>query len=176
MDLTYSQALKESMTMLGKDPLTRIVGYGLKVTHEKSSFAGVPADQLVETTVAENLLAGIGIGLSLTGLKPVLFFERFDFVLNALDAIVNHLDAADIISNGVFRPTCILRIVVGNRHKPLYTGHTHTRDHTEALRRMVSFPVWPVRTSEEVLAAYEMAAKNLHNHSTAIVEYKDLYT
>lgn len=174
MDLTYKQALAHSMTLLGKDPLTRVVGYGLKMGHEKGSFAGVPFEQLVETTVAENLLAGIGIGLALTGLKPVLFFERFDFVLNALDAIVNHLDATEIISNGEFRPNCILRIVVGNSQNPLFTGHTHTRNHAEALKRMVRFPVWVVRSAEEVLTAYEMAQKNLHLHSTAIVEFKDL--
>lgn len=174
MDLTYRQALSQSMTMLGRDPLVRVCGYGLKVGHEKGSFAGVPFEQLVETTVAENLLAGIGIGMSLMGLKPVIFYERFDFVLNALDAIVNHLDAAEIISNGEFRPTCILRIVVGNTQNPLFTGHTHTRNHAEALKRMVRFPVWQVRSAEEVMTAYEMAYKNLSNHSTAIVEFKDL--
>lgn len=174
MDLTYKQALKASMDMLGKDPLVRVVGYGLKVGHEKASFAGVPFDQLVEVTVAENLLAGIGIGLALTGLKPVLFFERFDFVLNALDAIVNHLDAAEIISRGEFHPTCIIRIVVGNSQNPLYTGHTHTRNHAEALKRMVRFPVWSVKSPEEVLVAYEEAYKNLRLHSTAIVEFKDI--
>lgn len=174
MDLSYKDALKQSMSMLAADPLTRFVGYGLKIGRAAGSMADAKEEQIVEVTVAENLLAGIGIGLALTGLKPVLFFERFDFVLNALDAIVNHLDAAEIISKGEFRPTCILRIVVGNTQKPLYTGHTHTRDHSEALKRMVRFPVWRVRTTEEVLTAYEMAAKNLHRHSTAIVEYKDL--
>lgn len=162
------------MKMLAQDPLTRFVGYGLKVGRAAGSMADAKEEQLVEVTVAENLLAGIGIGLALTGLKPVLFFERFDFVLNALDAIVNHLDAAETISNGEFHPTCILRIVVGNTQKPLFTGHTHTRNHSEALDRMVSFPVWQVRSPEEVLTAYEMAYKNLHLHSTAIVEFKDL--
>ncbi len=174
MDLTYKQALADSMTMLGKDPLTRLCGYGLTVGHEKGSFAGVPLAQVCEFTVAEGLMTSAAIGMSLCGLKPVIFYERFDFVLNALDAIVNHLDAAEIISKGEFRPTAILRIVVGNTHKPLYTGHTHTRDHTESLRHMVRFPVWPVRSAQEVLTAYEMAYKNLHIHSTAIVEYKDL--
>lgn len=175
MDMTYKQAIRESMKMLAQDPLTRFVGYGLKIGRAAGSMADAQEEQLVETTVAENLLAGIGIGLALTGLKPVLFFERFDFILNALDAIVNHLDAAPIISNGEFRPTCILRIVVGNQHNPLYTGHTHTRDHSAALQRMVNFPVWPVRSVEEVLTAYEMAYKNLPLHSTAIVEFKDRY-
>lgn len=174
MDLTYKAALRQSMTMLGKDPLVRVCGYGLKVGHEKGSFAGVPFAQLQEFTVAEGLMTSAAIGLSLMGLKPVIFYERFDFVLNALDAIVNHLDAAEIISKGEFRPTAILRIVVGNTANPLFTGHTHTRNHAEALKRMVRFPVWQVRTPEEVITAYEMAMKNLHVHSTAIVEFKDL--
>lgn len=174
MEISYREAIKQSMSMLAADPLTRFVGYGLKIGRAAGSMADAKEEQIVETTVAENLLAGIGIGLAITGLKPVLFFERFDFVLNALDAIVNHLDAAEIISKGEFRPTCILRIVVGNSQKPLYTGHTHTRDHSEALKRLVRFPVWRVKTPEEVLTAYEMAYKNLHLHSTAIVEYKDL--
>lgn len=173
--MNYKDAIRESMTMLAQDPLTRFCGYGLKIGRAAGSMVGAKEEQICEFTVAENLMTGAAIGMALVGLKPVILYERFDFVPNALDAIVNHLDAAEIISKGEFHPTCILRIVVGNKHKPLFTGHTHTRDHTEALRRMVRFPVWPVRSAEEVLTAYEMAAKNLHIHSTAIVEYKDLY-
>lgn len=174
MDLSYKEALKRSMSMLAQDPLTRFCGYGLKIGRAAGSMEDVTESQICEFTVAEGLMTSAAIGLSLTGLKPVIYYERFDFVLNALDAIVNHLDAAEIISKGEFRPTCILRIVVGNTQKPLHTGHTHTRDHSEALKRMVRFPVWRVKTPEEVLTAYEMAAKNLSIHSTAIVEYKDL--
>jgi pyruvate/2-oxoglutarate/acetoin dehydrogenase E1 component len=173
MDLTYKEALKQSMTMLGRDPLFRVCGYGLKVGHEKSSFAGVPANQLCEFTVAEGLMTSAAIGMSLTGLKPLVYLERADFLWNAMDAIVNHLDACETISNGEFRPTMILRIVVGNKQKPLFTGHTHTQNNAEALKRAVRFPVWVARSAEEVMAAYEMAAKNLHLHSTAIYELKD---
>jgi hypothetical protein len=174
MDLTYKAALRESMTMLGRDPLTRFVGYGLKTGHEKSSFAGVPATQLAEFTVAEGVMTSAAIGMSLMGLKPIVYFERCDFLLNALDAIVNHLDACRFISNGEFRPTAILRIVVGNRENPLFTGHTHTRDHSNALRNMVNFPVICVHTAEEVMAAYQYAYANFRHLSCAIVEYKDL--
>lgn len=174
MDISYKQALTNSMTMLGRDPLFRVCGYGLKIGHEKGSFQGVRYDALNEFTVAESLMTSAAIGMSLTGLKPLVYFERFDFLPNAMDSICNHLDACEIISNGEFRPTAILRIVVGNRYKPLFTGHTHTRDYTEALKRMVRFPVWPVKSPDEVLTAYEMAYKNLAIHSTAIVEYKDL--
>lgn len=174
MDLTYKAALKESMTMLGADSLTRVCGYGLKVGHEKGSFAGVPIEQIQEFTVAEGLMTSAAIGMSLMGLKPVVYFERCDFLLNALDAIVNHLDACRFISNEEFRPTAILRIVVGNKFSPLFTGHTHTRDHSGALRNMVNFPVLCVHTADEVMAAYEYAYANWKHRSCAIVEYKDL--
>lgn len=173
--MTYKEAIRDSMTMLAQDPLTRFCGYGLKVGRAAGSLVGAKEEQLCEFTVAENLMTGAAIGMALTGLKPLVLFERFDFILNGLDAIVNHLDAMETISQGEFRPTCILRIVAGNKRKPLFTGHTHTRNHTIGLRHLVRFPVWEVRTPEEVTTAYQEAYKNLALHSTAIVEMKDLY-
>lgn len=173
--MTYKESIREAMTFLAQDPRTRFCGYGLKVGRAAGSLVGASENQICEFTVAENLMMGAAIGMALKGLKPLVLFERFDFVPNALDAIVNHLDAIKTISRGEFNPTCILRIVVGNQNNPLFTGHTHTRDHTEALRKLVRFPVWPVKCADGVRVAYEEAYKSLPLHSTAIVEYKDLY-
>jgi pyruvate/2-oxoglutarate/acetoin dehydrogenase E1 component len=166
--------LTTAMTELGRDPKARFIGYGLTVGKEKSTFSGVPSSSIVETTVAENLMTGIAIGLSLKGYKPLVYFERFDFVLNALDAIVNHLDKMSAISDGQFRPACIFRIVVGNRHKPRFTGPTHTQDFSDALRHMVNFPVVPLLDRSGVVKAYAEAKRALDcGYSTALIEYKD---
>jgi pyruvate/2-oxoglutarate/acetoin dehydrogenase E1 component len=124
--------------------------------------------------VAENLMVGFAIGLSLKGLKPVVFIERMDFWWNASDAIVNHLDKINQISHGEFNPTMILRIVVGNRNKPLFTGATHTQDYSPSLRAAVSFPVIGVGDALDIQRVYSDAHIALSMHSTAIVEYKDL--
>lgn len=174
MDLSYRDALKESMTMLSYDPLTRFCGYGLTVGREKSSFAGAKPEQIKEFTVAEGLMTSAAMGMSLAGLKPVVYLERADFLYNAMDAIVNHLDACRFISRGEFKPKVILRIVVGNSEKPLFTGHTHTRDNSAGLRSMVNFPVLNVYSAAEVSAAYEYAYQS--PLSVAIYEYKDLLT
>lgn len=171
--MTYKDAIRDSMTMLAQDPLTRFCGYGLKIGRAAGSLVGAKEEQLCEFTVAENLMTGAAIGMALTGLKPLVLFERADFLWNAMDAIVNHLDACETISLGEFRPTMILRIVVGNRYKPLFTGHTHTRNNAEALRNAVRFPVWECRTAEEIITAYQEAYRNLPLHSTAIYEFKD---
>jgi pyruvate/2-oxoglutarate/acetoin dehydrogenase E1 component len=175
--VTYKQALTEANTALAADPRTIFLGYGITKTHALGTLKGVKPAQLLEMPVAENLMAGAAIGLSLAGRLPVLYIERCDFLLNALDAIVNHLNAIPITSRGEFKPAVIIRVVVGNRDKPLFTGHTHTQDFSEALRRMVSedFYVHRLQTNNaDVSGVYACAReRQLRGHSTALFEYKD---
>lgn len=178
MDLSYKEALKRSMSMLAQDPLTRFCGYGLKIGRAAGSMADAHEEQICEFTVAEGLMTSAAIGLSLTGLKPVVFVERADFLYNALDAICNHLDKCREISKGEYNPCVIFRVVIGNKHKPLYTGPTHTFDPSDAMEHLVRFPIYgPLKTPEEVLAAYERAKKDQDDGrcSSMIFELKDLY-
>lgn len=173
MDRTYKQAIEDSMTMLAQDPLTRFVGYGLLKGRNGCGLRNVRDEQICEFTVAEGLMTSAAIGMALTGLKPVVLIERADFIWNAMDAIVNHLDACATISNYEFNPAILIRVIIGNKHGPLFTGHTHTQDNHEAVKRAVRFPVWKVRTPDEVMTAWEVAYKNLSLHSTIVYEEKD---
>ena len=171
----YKDALTSAMTAFAQDNRARFIGYGVKEpSRGGGTFSGVPKEQCVETPVAENLMVGLGIGMALAGLKPLVYIERSDFLLNALDAIVNHLDAMQRISRGEFMPRLLLRIVVGNRDKPLFTGPTHTQDFSDAFREMVSFPVFNLENVQQVQFFYEKALPELKYHSTALFEYKDL--
>lgn len=173
--MTYKESLTAAMTELARDPACVFLGYGITHGRAMGTLRDVPASQLIETPVAENLMVGLAIGLSLKGRKPVVFFERFDFVLNAADAIVNHLNAAATISRGEFKPAVILRVVVGNKTKPLFTGETHTQDFSVAFRSMVFFPVVTAWTAQEVTQLYAEAKRRQDSgESMMIVEYKDL--
>jgi pyruvate/2-oxoglutarate/acetoin dehydrogenase E1 component len=175
MTKTYKQALTDSMATLAGDPARRFVGYGLTHGRCAGTLAAARPEQIIETPVAENLMAGAAIGLSLAGLKPVVFIERADFLLNALDAIVNHLDKIALLSRGEFKPAVILRIVVGNSKKPLFTGATHTQNFAFALQQMVSFPVYELLDAEKVETCYLEAVSNQDRGvSTALFEFKDL--
>jgi pyruvate/2-oxoglutarate/acetoin dehydrogenase E1 component len=176
--LSYKDELTKAMESLAQDPLVRFVGYGVKIGGlAGGTLKNVSDSQLIEMPVAENLMVGFAIGLSLKGLKPVVFIERMDFWWNASDAIVNHLDKINQISHGEFNPTMILRIVVGNRNKPLFTGATHTRDYSPSLRAAVSFPVInltdPARIENHYKASH-ICLDGEGRHSTALIEYKDL--
>lgn len=173
--MSYKNELALAMNNLAADRAVRFIGYGVRIGGRAlGTLKDVSEKQLVETPVAENLMVGLATGMSLAGLRPVVFIERMDFILNALDAIVNHLGAAKKISRGQFQPSAILRVVVGNRHKPLYTGPTHTQDFTNAVRMMVDFPVVRLTEPQQIAPAYFEAHEALHRgRSTMIVEHKD---
>lgn len=175
--MQYKQALTDSMKAFAEDPKSRFVGYGLlNGKGGNGTMKEIPNEKIVETTVAENLLIGIAHGLSLTGLRPLALIERSDFLPNCLSAISHHLDCANLISRGQFNPCVIIRVVIGNSNKPLFTGYTHTRNLAPAMKAMLQMPVYEVNTPDEVMAAYDRAMHEQREGigSSMIFERKDL--
>lgn len=173
--MTYKESLHAAMLELDKDEKRRYLGYGIRYgARAGGSFNGISDDKMIECPVCENLMLGMAIGLSLKGLKPVVYFERFDFLILAADALCNHLDAAKIISRGEFNPAVIIRVVVGNSQKPLFTGHTHTRDYGVAISQMVNFKVWRVNDEWQFGPTYKKAADAQDaGESSIVIEMKD---
>lgn len=172
--LKYKSALTAAMTSLASDPRRVFIGYGLQTGRAMGTLKDVPSAQIIETPVAEGLMASMAIGQSIAGKLPVVYFERCDFITNAMDAIVNHLNAIAKLSHNEFRPAVILRITVGNKSKALFTGPVHTQDFTEALRMMVSFPVTRLLSAEACPRIYQEAMDlQARGISSAIVEFKD---
>jgi pyruvate/2-oxoglutarate/acetoin dehydrogenase E1 component len=160
--LTYKDALCQAMRDLAKDPLVIFIGYGINCGAQAGgTFKGIPKDQLLETPVAENLMAGLAIGLALKGRRPVLWIERIDFILNALDSLVNHLDKIAEISAGDFKPAIIIRAAVGNKSKPIFSGPTHVQDFSEALEKMLNLSIVVLNEAAGIIPAYECARANL---------------
>lgn len=172
--LAYKAAIAQAMSDLSSDPAHIFVGYGL--THGRA-MGTIPREaNILETPVAENLMMGVACGLALTGRRPLVYVERMDFLLNALDCLVNHIDKAAGISRGEFSPGVIVRVTVGNSEKPLFTGEPHTQDFYAALRLMlVRTVVVRLHQFDDIVAIYAAAAaQQREGKSTVIVEYKDL--
>jgi pyruvate dehydrogenase E1 component beta subunit len=172
--MTYKECLMQGYEELAKDPKSIFVGYNVKIGKGAGIYKNIPEDKLFETPVAENLMAGVAIGLSIEGYKPILYFERFNFILNALDAVVNHLDKFDNLSYGEYKPKVIIRAVIGGKNTPFYTGSTHTQDFTEALKHIVHFPVHKLPLNQMIIKnIFEVAY--MSTESILIIEEKDLY-
>lgn len=172
--MKYKEALHFSMVHLACDPAIRFIGYGLKKAGAGGTLSGIDKRVIVETTVAEGLMLGMATGLSLAGLKPVVFIERMDFILNAMDAICNHLLRIRELSDREFQPAAIIRCVVGNSQKPLFTGPTHTTNYANMFRDLPNLNVFELNEAGEIPKAYEMAHTLLGSGiSTMLIEFKD---
>jgi MoaA/NifB/PqqE/SkfB family radical SAM enzyme len=172
--LTYQEAIKQSMEEIAKDPKAIFLGYNVKYGNKGYGTLGnISTEQILETPLAENLMGGLAMGLSLEGFKPVLFFERHDFILNALDNIVNHIDKIEKMSYGEFKAPVLIRATVGSKY-PLYPGPQHTQDFTKAFEELVCMPVYKPLNSREMLETYNRL-KNF-NSPAIIIEEKDKYS
>ena len=111
----------------------------------------------IETPVFEETQLGMSIGLSLNGFLPICCYPRFDFFILAMNQAVNHLDKLNIISNGLFKPKVIVRILVGNK-KPLNAGEQHTQNHSKALKSMIkNCNIFEINRANQVIPFYKKA-------------------
>jgi pyruvate dehydrogenase E1 component alpha subunit len=168
---SYKDAVNIAMKELG-DLGAIFIGYNVARGDAMGTLKEVPADQKVETPVAENLMAGLAIGISFEGFLPVVYFERHDFMLVAMDAIVNHIDKIERISHGEYKVPVIIRAVTADAG-PFYSGITHSQDFTNLLKTAVSFPVSDPQNGREILGAFRDAVAS--ERPAIIVERKSLY-
>jgi pyruvate/2-oxoglutarate/acetoin dehydrogenase E1 component len=132
------------------------------------SMEGIDFAQRIETPVVEELQMGMGIGLALQGFLPVLVYPRFDFLLRAADALVNHLDKLEEMSRGQFVPKVIIRTRVGKR-TPLDPGPQHRQDHYRAFQFLLgTVGVERILDPVQILPTYRAALES--PRSTLVVE------
>ena len=142
------------------------VGYGGVASY--TALDGVPDSQRIELPVVEELQMGISVGLALQNYLVVSIYPRIDFLLRAMDQLVNHLDKLEAMSGGQFKPRIIIRTRVGSR-KPLDAGPQHSQDHTAAFRMMLTnVDVVRIERDAEILPTYEAALASAR--STIVVE------
>jgi len=175
--VTYKDILTETMGIIAEEPRVVFVGYGVKFGRVGGTLSKVQESQLIEMPLAEALMAGVCIGMSIKGLIPVLVIERYDFILLAMDQIVNQLDKLCKLSNGIHKPAVIIRVIQGSRNTPLFTGPTHTQSFSTAMRHLVTFPVMDLKWGSSIEPQYRWALEQAKlGKSTLLVEDRDLYS
>lgn len=175
--MRYFDELKRAMNMLAADPRVIFLGQAVACpgTAMSNTLADVPAAQLLELPVDEEMQMGMTNGLALAGRIPVSVFPRWNFLLLAMNQLVNHLDKFDVMSNGGYRPKAIIRTGIGSE-RPLHPQHQHVGDFTDALRSMcTTIEVLRLDEPEDVVPAYRRALERTDGRSTLIVEYGDYY-
>jgi len=83
-------------------------------------------DRIIDTPVSESATTGAAIGASLAGMKPIIVHPRMDFMLYAMDAIVNQAAKWSHMFGGQAYPGVTIRSII-NR------GGEQGAQHSQAL-------------------------------------------
>ena len=138
LDLKYKNEIIRSMEWLGENEDTIFLGQSVKYSGNAmyNTTKTISEDKLVELPVFEDVQMGMSMGMALEGFVPITSYPRFDFLICAVNQLVNHLDKITIISEGQFQPRVIIRTSIGSRI-PLDAGEQHTQDHTQAFKNLL---------------------------------------
>lgn len=81
--------------------------------------------RVIDTPIAENGFAGIGVGAAQCGLRPVIEFMTFNFSLIGIDQVINSAAKLRYMSGGAFTIPIVFRGPGGSVHQ-LAAQHSHS--------------------------------------------------
>jgi len=169
---TYQSELVKAMKILRNELNVVFIGQNLKSKGcpMYNSLLGLNAN-IIEVGVMEDTQMGMSIGMALNGDIPVSCFPRIDFLICAINQLVNHLDKVEQMSKGEFKPGVIIRTQIGNT-KPLNPGPQHCGDYTMGIKKMVKYiKVVKLTKPEQIVKSYKEALKRAKmGQSTLLIE------
>ena len=119
MNLTFRSALALALEReLAADP--DVFVFGLDVPDHKRIFGSTDglvekfgANRVFGTPLSEDAMTGVAIGAALSGLRPVHVHIRADFMLLAMNQLVNMASNLRYMSGGQLRVPLVVRAVIG---------------------------------------------------------------
>jgi pyruvate dehydrogenase E1 component beta subunit len=116
--------------ILSSDQKSLIMGLG--VTDPKGIFGTTlgliekyGSNRVIETPTSENAVTGIGVGLAITGYRPIMVHQRFDFFLLAMDQLVNSAAKWHYMFGGQQSVPITIRLITG---RGWGQGPTHSQN------------------------------------------------
>jgi acetoin:2,6-dichlorophenolindophenol oxidoreductase subunit beta len=117
--------------LLEKYPEVFVIGQGLwspwyvgNSMNDLDKKFGV--ERIVDSPVSESAITGIGVGASLSGMRAIVVHPRMDFMLYAMDALVNQAAKWSHMTGGQAHPSVTVRAII-NR------GGEQGAQHSQAL-------------------------------------------
>lgn len=95
-EISHAAALREAISFsMEKDDTVYVMGQGINDASgmfgvTKGLFCKFGTNRVFDTPLSENALTGMAMGSAITGMRPLYCHNRPDFLLLAMDPLVNH--------------------------------------------------------------------------------------
>ena len=153
-NLTYSEAILEGFKyLLDNYPEVFVIGQGLwSPWYVGNSMKDLDKlygkERIIDTPVSENAVTGAAVGASLCGAKPIVVHPRMDFLLYAMDPIINQAAKWSYMFGGQSNPQLTVRSIVnrGGEQGAQHSQLLHSLfAHIPGLRVVMPFSVKDAR-------------------------------
>ena len=103
------------MDFLGGNSDTLFIGQAVEFpgTAMSNTLKDVPKNKLLELPVAEEMQMGMTLGLAMDGNVPISIFPRWNFILYAMNQLINHIDKFNIMTDSNKKIKLIIRTGIG---------------------------------------------------------------
>lgn len=134
-ELLYWQALNRAMDVeMAADEAVFTLGedvglYGGSYRVTEGLHAKYGEWRVRDTPISENSFTGLGVGAALVGMRPVVEIMTINFLLLALDSIINGAAKIPFMSGGQFRMPLVVRMP-GGVARQLGAQHAQRLEHT----------------------------------------------
>lgn len=175
--MTYKNELVRSMQFLSTKKNTIFLGQSVAFSGNAifNTLTKVPKIKKIELPVFEEVQMGMSIGMALNGYVPISCYPRFDFLICAMNQMVNHLDKIRDMSEGKMKPKVIIRTSIGSK-KPLNGGVQHTQDYTKMFKSILTeIKVIKLTKTNQIFQTYKEAYYDKKSRSYLIIEDGDSY-
>lgn len=175
--LKYKDELIRSMNYLAKNKKTIFLGQSVQFSGNAifNTLSDIDNRKKIELPVFEDVQMGLSIGLALNGHVPISCYPRFDFLILAMNQLVNHLDKIRRMSNNEFKPRVIIRTSIGAK-KPLDGGLQHTQDFTVLFKNVLKeINVVLLKDSSQIFREFKKSLLRKDCKSTLMIEYGEYY-
>ena len=117
--ITYAQAICEATAQeMERDPSVIVIGQGVDdfkgfVGTTKGLVQRFGHGRVMDTPLSEDGMTGVAIGMALAGLRPIHTHIRMDFMLLAMNQIVNIAAKSRYMFGGTVKVPLTIRTVIG---------------------------------------------------------------
>jgi pyruvate dehydrogenase E1 component beta subunit len=118
-EISLAQAISETtIQMMEKNPNMFVIGEGVDdpagiFGTTREAYLRFGAERVMDMPIAENGMTGVALGSAVMGMHPLLVFARTDFMLLAMDQIVNHAAKWHYTYGGKMCAPLTMRAIIG---------------------------------------------------------------
>jgi pyruvate dehydrogenase E1 component beta subunit len=131
--LNYDEAIREALQLALKND-NRVFVMGQGVDDPDGMFGATQnlhwefgQERVFDTPLSESVLMGVSVGAALAGMRPVYFHNRPDFLLLAMDQLINHAAKWSYMFGGAMNVPLVVWACIGR-------GWGAAAQHSQALQ------------------------------------------